>query len=290
MRITFSHLQKGTVYLDLIQGKSEGMDLEVKGKWESKGMNVSGHLPEGRATFFQYQHWSLQFVPKAKAPYKAPYRFELSEALPTVSVTPDLYQAHWHTRQKLGFVTLYLKDVEGKRVWQFDTEVFPALLHYKEDFRAIYEDLSSWIQTLAYRVQGASFSYLKPTLRENSPSSPPPQIWTYWIKQRKKAHQDIAKQPHPLRRKEIKVLPPRKILKPVSPTHPLKTETAIPTPVWKEQVDTPVNRWIKWCIQKVNTLATSDSFGQELIAINQSFLQQTFLKEVQAIPPSKIPQ
>lgn len=264
--------------------------MDIPSRWESKGMKVTDETSTPKATFFQYQYWSIQFKAKEGTDFLPPYTFEVDQILRTEHIGPQVYQTHWQTQQKLGFVTIALRDREGKILWQLETEIFPALLHYKEDFQVIYQDLSMWMQALAFRMQGATYSYLKPGLRKHMQLPASLTLWMHWITQWQMALHDIRQHPHSLRYKKTETLPIHKILKPIAPKHPQKKVHRIPATVWQDQVDTEVNRWVKWCIQKVETLSPKSEIGQQLHQINQFFLQQTFFQEVSSVPPKRVPQ
>lgn len=264
--------------------------MDIPSRWESKGMKSTEETDTPKATFFQYQYWSVQFKAKEGTDFLPPYAFEVDQVLKTEHIGPQLYQTHWQTQQKLGFVTLALKDRDGKSLWQLETEIFPALLHYKEDFQAIYQDLSTWMQALAFRMQGSTYSYLKPGIRKQMQLPTSPDLWQHWITQWQMALHDIRQHPHSLRYKRSETLPTYKVLRPITPKYPQKKYHRIPTTVWQERVDTEVNRWVKWCIQKVGALSLESEIGQQLHQINQFFLQQTFFQEVSSVPPKRVPQ
>lgn len=168
--LTFSSSYSGILRLKLSE---PGMPEVIRRKWanmpgeflKTEGMEPVDAPNDNGPVFFEWQQVEVYYEPGDGHPWKAPFTLMVNQQ-PVLTSRP-LGKGHKLTgsftlQDAVGFTDIEINDVNGRRIFYLQTEVFPRKISYKEDFEAMVTDITSVVYNLVYDHLRRTFALTTP--------------------------------------------------------------------------------------------------------------------------------
>lgn len=163
-KYTFSKPGYGSLELELAAASRQiyQSSLPASIPFKTEGLEPDPGQEIDSIYFYEWQNIQYVYINDEQSLFRPPFKLKINERIHKTSSLrghTHLLSGYFSFRNEVGESSIEIRDADNKLIFRLNAEVFPQKMDYKSDYKAMMEDISSIIQSLA-------FDALKDTFRK----------------------------------------------------------------------------------------------------------------------------